>query len=563
MHSGGFGGAGGHKWSGETKCANGRKGAQKQSSEAWSHKRKEPCGPHKSSTPLKRNESITSEIQSSSESLSLTTDSQVWGSFSEGTVPTKKRTLLSRAHAPLEKVARHLLELLYEPPASNPFTTSCVSSEALLVEYNPPFADFEVGLGSIFLNRPPTSSHHEHGRETNSVWYESLEEGSEPFNALNQVAETRISGPLTQLPNGGAKNLLDGGKEKVKQITRKLEGESHLLMDRNITHNKSLLENFPYNKRDILQSSQSPLVFLEMKDIVNFETFTGLLTEEEQTWLMKFLSSVDLARFQDSLKEMFNSTQFEGVFANFQQLLSEGMFDSAESGLNPRILQHFQQLLNLTDLSGSGWLERCSQLQHRIKRRGKSADLSKAAQIKESSKENMKEVPAASMGSAGFKHSPAWLPSHTWGVTEEDLTSHTGSEKHKGLSGNHSPLSTDGALVYGGSALRKHPHCMKMDTHDSNHAGETCFLGNSLLLADRSRCGGGSISVDDIPDIQVPGSYGTESDLLFHIPSNMMSFQQAELLQQPTCKEEINSNQVENGSLIISNTWHMDSGPSD
>ncbi len=165
----------------------------------------------------------------------------MWGSFSEGTVPTKKRTLLSRAHAPLEKVVRHLLELLYEPPASNPFTTSCVSSEALLVEYNPPFADFEVGLGSIFLNRPPTSSHHEPGRETNSVWYESLEEGPEPFNALNQVAETRISGPLTQLPNGGAKNLLDGGKEKVKQITRKLEGESHLLMDRNITHNKSLL----------------------------------------------------------------------------------------------------------------------------------------------------------------------------------------------------------------------------------------------------------------------------------------------------------------------------------
>ncbi len=148
------------------------------------------------------------------------------------------------------------------------------------------------------------------------------------------------------------------------------------------------------------------------------------------------------------------------------------------------------------------------------------------------------------MGSAGFKHSPAWIPSHTSGVTEEDLTSHSGSEKHKGLSGNHSPLSTDGALVYGGFALRKHPHCMKMDTHDSNHAGETCFLGNGLLLADRSRCGGGSISVDDIPDIQVPGSYGTESDLLFHIPSNMMSFQQAELLQQPTCKEEINSNQV-------------------
>ncbi len=78
-----------------------------------------------------------------------------------------------------------------------------------------------------------------------------------------------------------------------------------------------------------------------------------------------------------SLKDMFNSTQFEGAFANFQQLVSEGMFDSAEVGLNHRVLQHFQQLLNITDLSGSGWIERCFQLQHRSKRGGKPADFSK------------------------------------------------------------------------------------------------------------------------------------------------------------------------------------------
>lgn len=55
------------------------------------------------------------------------------------------------------------------------------------------------------------------------------------------------------------------------------------------------------------------------------------------------------------------------------------------------------------------------------------------------------------------------------------------------------------------------------------------------------------MSVDDLPDIQVPGSDGTESDLLFDVPSNMMSFHQAELLQQPSwskSKEESDLNQV-------------------
>jgi hypothetical protein len=284
MHSGGFGGAGCREVSGDTKRVRGRKGAHKPSSE---HRHKEPSKPCESLTPLKRKDSLTIsdsgwEVQSSSQPAPLTTESTVHGSLWEGSVPTKKRTMLFRTHAPSDKVARHLFKLLHEPPPSDLFTTSCTSSKALLVEYNPPFAAFEVGLGSNFLNRPlPTSAHQEPEGETNSVGYERLE-GSESLDDLNQVIETRSSGPLTQLPNGTANNLLVQGKERVKWITRKMDARSCVLVDRNIPANKPILEKFPYNKRDVLQSCQSPLVLLEMKvgrsfQVCNMVSIVGIL----------------------------------------------------------------------------------------------------------------------------------------------------------------------------------------------------------------------------------------------------------------------------------------------
>lgn len=77
-----------------------------------------------------------------------------------------------------------------------------------------------------------------------------------------------------------------------------------------------------------------------------------------------------------SLKSMFNSIQFEGALANFQHLLSEGMFETSEPSLSPRVLQHYRQVVTVTDLTGSGWMERCVQLQNRKKRRG-SVDYTK------------------------------------------------------------------------------------------------------------------------------------------------------------------------------------------
>jgi hypothetical protein len=74
---------------------------------------------------------------------------------------------------------------------------------------------------------------------------------------------------------------------------------------------------------------------------------------------------------------MFTSAEFDGSLANFQQLLEEGMFESSMLGVHSRILQHFQQLLNITDLASSGWMEQFLQLQSRSRRRGGSAELNK------------------------------------------------------------------------------------------------------------------------------------------------------------------------------------------
>lgn len=78
-----------------------------------------------------------------------------------------------------------------------------------------------------------------------------------------------------------------------------------------------------------------------------------------------------------SLKQMFTSAEFEGSLTNFQLLLEEGMFESSMLGVNSRILQHFQQLLNFIDLTSSGWMEQFLQLQNRSRRRGGSAEFNK------------------------------------------------------------------------------------------------------------------------------------------------------------------------------------------
>jgi len=59
---------------------------------------------------------------------------------------------------------------------------------------------------------------------------------------------------------------------------------------------------------------------------------------------------------------MVNSGQFEGALINFQQLLSKGMFNSLELGMDVGVLEHLQQLLITSNLNNLSWMERLFQL---------------------------------------------------------------------------------------------------------------------------------------------------------------------------------------------------------
>ncbi|CAK9217164.1 unnamed protein product [Sphagnum troendelagicum] len=493
MHSGGFGGAGSKEG-----VARRKKGSHKRSSDpACSHKRKEPSGGHvEIRTPASLHHPLllkdaeeelktTSSLESGvfgpdSDALSRSSPVQSDSSAGlgwEGPIPSRKRTPMVRGCTSLEKLISHFQELMNEsPPQSCPTARSSESAEELLVEGTPSIMTVEKGVDIEFIQQNPMPLLQEPAVEVMSF----LMESAGNVEAM-QGMDARFSNGVVVEPLNEAPIFPAQGKEKPSHFLKEMEDMGYLRSDHRLVPNKALLENFPCNKQDVLQGCQSPLVFLEMKEILSFDTYTGLLTDQEQGQLARLVSPVDINRIPESLKEMFNSGQFEGALVNFQQLLSEGLFDSLEPGMDAGVLEHLQQLLTASDLNSSGWMERLSQLQIYNKHWGGSSDLSK-------NKELIKDK----------------------------------------MNGCRVPL-----IVGSGS------------------------IKNSLDNA---------VSMDDLPDLQVPGSDGMEPDFLFDLSSNILSFHEAEVLQQPVwtkSKEESESNQIESGGLIMSNIWHMDNSLSE
>jgi len=162
------------------------------------------------------------------------------------------------------------------------------------------------------------------------------------------------------------------------------------------------------------------------------------------------------------------------------------------------------------------------------------------------------------------KRSPGRFTSQSGIVVQEETSIHTGGKQSGGLSS----ASTFGGV---GSGRASEAVNFLQDIGNSSNdkafgfeAGGACFNNNSLLSAEQM-CGVSSISANDLPDLQAPGSDETEADLLFNMPTNMMTFQDTVLLQQPAWSKikESDTYQVEMGSPLTSNMWHMDSAPSE
>ncbi|KAJ7550792.1 hypothetical protein O6H91_07G118600 [Diphasiastrum complanatum] len=426
-------------------------------------------------------------------------------------VPSKKRTLRSRYHASQEKLKKKMTTF----DELQTSASTCLSKVDMGIERR---------LNKLFMKELQWSVL---DTEAGSI----LSENMHSVHVKASIdADYKFAAGMLHLPSAG-KNLT--GVKEDKQVWKKLEGG--LVHSKRISiHNKALLENFPYNKRDVLSSSQSPLIFLELKDILNFETFTSLLSDQELKQVMQFVSSVDMANIPNSLKSMFISSQFEGALSNFQQLLSEGMFDCSEMGLSPNVLGHYEQLLVLTDLAATGWMDQCSQLRtHNTRRRSNF-------QIRNGVKEKVSEsfstgdsFCSAYANYAEVKFPAGWSPLKSRHKTKEGFESCT-------IPGAGASTSPQHRRVYpeiGDGRYDKAVRSSELSSSDEsvdnelmpgaqNHLSSFKSKKSSAYQLQRNLFSGFSYSAIFSEDTEENDS---DNDMLVNVPSTM-SFQQAVLL---------------------------------
>uniref|UniRef100_A0A0D3D9S1 Uncharacterized protein n=1 Tax=Brassica oleracea var. oleracea TaxID=109376 RepID=A0A0D3D9S1_BRAOL len=213
------------------------------------------------------NRSSSGSVVSNSESCD---QSNAW----ETTFPSKKRTCVVGRPKPassVEKLTKDLYSILQEQQSS---CLSGTSEEDLLFENESPMV---IGHGSVLLRDPHEES------EASSLLAESSKSSS------MHSAEFGV--------NKSQRSLNFGCRTKPQVLGR-----------------RSL-----------------PLCNIDLKDVFNFDEFIEKFTKEEQQKLMKLLPGVDSVDLPESLRSMFECSQFKDNFSLFQQLVADGVFQPLSS----------------------------------------------------------------------------------------------------------------------------------------------------------------------------------------------------------------------------------------
>ena len=154
-----------------------------------------------------------------------------------------------------------------------------------------------------------------------------------------------------------------GGRKRKRSRIKKATESGKPLADRKgaVTPVKKrrplgVVDRFPYNKRTVLYSSQSPLCFVQVSDIMDqgaelFQTFSA----EEKAALTKQLPDVD--RHDIKVERCFQSPQFQQSVRDFHRLLQDGCFDHEIPGARRLMVEHFNRLKDESDLQMDRWLE--------------------------------------------------------------------------------------------------------------------------------------------------------------------------------------------------------------
>ncbi|KAL8196151.1 hypothetical protein R6Q57_025151 [Mikania cordata] len=247
--------------------------------------------------------------------------SVVWDTM----VPSRKRTCVNRLkQSPVEKLTRDLHTILHEQQSY--FSGS--SEEDLIFESDAPMVSVEIGHGSVLI-RHPNSITREEESEASSISIETKNEAYSRFTTL-PVYNANKSGNFSSLP-------------------KKPMNQDHVNRDDD-------------EKLQMLLNHSSPLCKINPSDIINFEQFKNHMTNGEQQQLLKYLPLVDTLQVPNSLKSMFDSSQFKENLSSFQKLLAEGIFDLSLPMVKNEGCKALKKLA-LCSATKSDWVEKYNQLQ--------------------------------------------------------------------------------------------------------------------------------------------------------------------------------------------------------
>ncbi|KAH0869334.1 hypothetical protein HID58_076356 [Brassica napus] len=233
------------------------------------------------------NRSSSGSVVSNSESCD---QSNAW----ETTFPSKKRTCVVGRPKPassVEKLTKDLYSILQEQQSS---CLSGTSEEDLLFENESPMV---IGHGSVLLRDPHEES-----------------------EASSLLAESSKSSSMHSAEFG------------VNKCQRSL--------------------NFGCRtKPQVLGRRSLPLCNIDLKDVFNFDEFIEKFTMEEQQKLMKLLPGVDSVDLPESLRSMFECSQFKDNFSLFQQLVADGVFQPLSSSSSSSSGSKLEELKTLAKLA--------------------------------------------------------------------------------------------------------------------------------------------------------------------------------------------------------------------
>ncbi|XP_055819712.1 GATA transcription factor 26-like isoform X2 [Solanum dulcamara] len=255
--------------------------------------------------------------------------SNIW----DTTVPSRKRTCFNRPKpSSVEKLTKDLYTILHEQQSSY---LSASSEEELLFESDKPMVSVEIGHGSVLI-RHPNSIGREEESEASSLSVDNK-------NRSVSDAYSRLTTPPVNISK--VVNSPNMGTERTKKPT------GPALEQDQFKRNKDHLE-----KLQILGHHSSPLRYIDLKDVLNYEEFMNHLSSDEQKQLLKYLPPVDSFAPPDSLRSVFESSQFEENLSSFQKLLAEGVFDNSLPGVKLEDCRTLKRLI-LCYLAKSKWVQ--------------------------------------------------------------------------------------------------------------------------------------------------------------------------------------------------------------